>query len=249
MPASSVVVQFEHYRDSPARTAAPHPLSAALVESLALVPPRPPGLAACVAHLQQDAQAIAASYGTVRTLLRLRDTMFVAPGRDAQMNSLWSACVATAILAARLARALGLEPGLAAGAGLLHRAGDVWALAALARAEIAIGSQLPDHSALPAVTAREVDLAARLASCWALSPEMTSAMTHWRQWPEEAGNAAPSIAGVVYFACLLATELAWPETCTPGALDAAAADGGVEPALLEDARTQFPALRELLARL
>lgn len=249
MPFQSSVVRLDDYRKRASRpVGGSHLLSAALARQLELVPPRPAGLGACVSHLQQDAAVISAHPAQLRTLLRLKDAMFRAPGRESQMEALWGASVAAAVLAARLARTLGLDAGLAAGAGLLHRAGDVWAVSALARAEQAVGVIAPEATVLPAVTARDIDLAARLASSWALAPDMTSAMTLWRQWPEDAPTT-PTVRGVVYFAHLLASEVVWPLVCTPGVVDAAAEEGGVPAALVEDARNQFPSLQDLLAAL
>ncbi len=71
----------------------------------------------------------------LRALQSLRDSLFVAPGRDAEMALLWREALVTACYARVLAQEGGLDAPLLTGVGLLHRAGEIAALRALAQAE------------------------------------------------------------------------------------------------------------------
>src|SRR5690606_14514200 len=139
---SSNVVQLRPAgRTDPFAPVAPR-LLGALEAELARCPPRPQGITACVAWLQEPPAQLGARQMAVRTLEQLRDGLFSAPGRRAEMALLWREALASACYARIIAAQTGFDGPLLTGAGLLHRVGEIAALRALARAETASGLRL-----------------------------------------------------------------------------------------------------------
>lgn len=250
--ADSSVLQFRSSRVPRSRAPGPDPIAAALALALTQVPPRPPAVTACVAYLQEDAQLLATREFGVRALLRLRDSLFNAPGRDAQMRNIWRESIATACASRQLARQTGLDHAVLTAAGLLHRVGDVWALTALARAEACTNVKLLGAAANESYAARDADLAARLMAAWQLTPEVSNAILGWRSCLDlNAGNnAGPlSLAQAVYLGHLLAVEQLHSRYCTPGVIDAAALELGVSCDVLDAVRENSAGTDVLLERL
>ncbi len=62
---------------------------AAFSAALLRAPPKPSGLTACVAWLQEPAELLPSRQLATRALQNLRASLFTAPGRDAEMALLW----------------------------------------------------------------------------------------------------------------------------------------------------------------
>ena len=97
-------------------------------------PPRPACLPTCVAWLQEDAGLLVARPVALRALRQLETALFAQPGQRVGLHRIWHESLATACTARLLATPLGLDAGLAVGAALLHRLGDLWPVAQLAQA-------------------------------------------------------------------------------------------------------------------
>src|SRR5690606_13204659 len=98
-------------------------LLGALEAELARCPPKPPGIQACVAWLQQPPGQLGAHHMAVRALENLRSSLFAAPGREPEMALLWREALASACYARAVAGAVNFDAPLLTGAGLLHRCG------------------------------------------------------------------------------------------------------------------------------
>src|SRR5690606_22392491 len=134
-PMTSNVVELRPAgRADPFAPVAPR-LLAALEAELARCPPRPTGIPASVAWLQEPAGTLGNRPLARRALEQLRDSLFHAPGRDAEMRLLWREGLASACYARVIAAQVGFDSPLLTGAALLHRVGEIAALHALARAE------------------------------------------------------------------------------------------------------------------
>jgi hypothetical protein len=248
--AESSVLQFRSPRQARPLSTGPNPLAAALAQALAEVPQRPAGLAACVAYLQEDPELLATREIGVRALLRFRDALFTAPGRDQQMRAVWRESLVTACVTSQLARLACLDGPVLTAGGLLHRMGDIWALTALARAEAATQVRLLGAAANEAYAARDADLAARMVASWQLTAEVATAVLGWRSCLDaRSSSASLSPAQAVYLGHLLAMEQLHSNFCTPGVIDAAAAELDVSPELLDAVRAASAGADSLLQRL
>jgi hypothetical protein len=246
----SSVLQFRSPRQARPLSTGPNPLAAALAQALAEVPQRPAGLAACVAYLQEDPELLATREIGVRALIRFRDGLFAAPGREQQMRAVWRESLVTGCVASQLARLACLDGAVLTAGGLLHRMGDIWALTALARAEAATQVRLLGAAANEAFAARDADLAARMVAAWQLMPDVATAVLGWRSCLDVGSStAALTPAQAVYLSHLLAMEQLHSQFLTPGVIDAAAAELDVSPELLDAVRAAAAGADSLLQRL
>lgn len=217
--------------------------SAALLRS----PAKPNGLAACVGYLQEDAALIPSRQMGMRALQNLRGSLFSAPGRDAEMSLLWREALTTACYARVVAVQSHFDAVLLAGAGLLHRAGEIVALRALAQAENDAGQRLIGPVMQEILNARDDELVARVTRCWMLPCELRLLVLRWRE--EQDSVRRQESVSLLTMAQALATELVHAATCTPGLVEAAADAMKYPPAMLEKARSATPGIRTLIERL
>jgi hypothetical protein len=215
-------------------------LGAALLRS----PPKPTALAACVGYLQESAAQLGARQMGMRALHNLRASLFVAPGRDAEMALLWREALATACFARLVAAHAGFDAPLLTGAGLLHRTGEIAALRALAQAEIEVRQRLVGPVMQQILEARDDDLVARVTRSWALPGELRLLILRWRD--EQEHSRRSEAVSLLTMAQALATELVHAATCTPGLVNAAREAMRLPSALVEAASIEIPAISNLL---
>jgi hypothetical protein len=187
--------------------------------ALARCPPKPVGIAACVAWLQEQPAQLGTRPMALRSLQSLRDSLFVAPGRDAEMQLLWREALATACFARVLAPETGLNAPLLTGVGLLHRAGEVAALRALAQAERDTGQRLVGPVVQEIFDAGDDELASRVTRSWGLPGELRLTIIRWRE--EQNSLNRPSCVTLLMMAQALTSELVHAATSTPGLVEAA----------------------------
>lgn len=214
--------------------------SAALLRS----PPKPNGLAACVGYLQEDAAQIPGRQMGMRALQNLRGSLFNAPGREAEMSLLWREALATACYARVVAGLCHFDAPLLTGAGLLHRAGEIVALRALAQAERDAGQRLVGPVMQEILNARDDDLVARVTRCWMLPCEVRLLVLRWRE--EQELLRRPESVSLLTMAQAFATELVHAATCTPGLVDVAREAMDFPGALVERVRSATPGIQALL---
>jgi HD-like signal output (HDOD) protein len=217
--------------------------SAALLRS----PPKPNGLAACVGYLQEDAGLIPGRQMGMRALQNLRSSLFSAPGREAEMSLLWREALGTACFARVVAVQSHFDAPLLTGAGLLHRAGEIAALRALAQAEQDAGQRLFGPVMQAILGARDDELVARVTRCWTLPCELRMLILRWREEQDLARR--PESVSLLTMAQAFATELVHAATCTPGLVDAASEAMQFPRALVERVRAATPGIQLLLDRL
>ncbi|HMA10702.1 MAG TPA: HDOD domain-containing protein [Steroidobacteraceae bacterium] len=217
--------------------------SAALLRS----PPRPNGLAACVGYLQEDAGRIPARQMGMRALQNLRGALFCAPGRDAEMALLWREALASACFARVVAMQSHFDAPLLTGAGLLHRAGEIVALRALAQAELEAGQRLVGPVMQEILNARDDELVSRVTRCWMLPCELRLLVIRWREEQDLARR--PESVSLLIMAQAFATEMVHAATCTPGLVEAAGDSMKVPRQLIEQVRAAGPGIEALLAQL
>lgn len=222
----------------------PARLLGALRAELQRCPPKPPGLMACVAWLQQPPEEIAARQMAVRSLGNLRDAVFVAPGREGEMRLLWREALATACFARLVAAHTGFDAPLLTSAGLLHRLGELAGLRALASAEIACELRLVGPVMQQIMDARHDELVARVTRTWGLAGELRLTLLRWRDEQESLNR--PRAVTLLMMAQALATGLVHAATCTPGLVDAARQALGLPAQLPLAARELTPGLQQLL---
>jgi hypothetical protein len=191
----------------------------ALDAELARCPPRPSGITACVSWLQQTPERIGTHLMALRSLEGLRDTLFTAPGRDAEMGLLWREALASACFARGIAAQMNVDAPLLTGAGLLHRTGEITALRALARAEGSAGSRLVGPVMQQIMDAHDDALVSRVTRSWGLPGELRLTILRWRD--EQENLDRPQCVSLLMLAQALATELVHAATCAPGLADAA----------------------------
>lgn len=224
----------------------------ALTVRLDQLPPlRPAAFEACVAHLVSGPRQLLDLPFGQRRLLALRDAFFVAPGRDAEMRRLWRESVATACNSVVMARVLGLDEPCVAAAGLLYRVADVWLLAALTDAESLTGEKLRSAALREVMAARARQLAPRIVRAWALTPAVSQPLLGWRDCGQPPrGGLPPTLPSrLIHVGSLLASEQLYDGYCTPGLVDTAAAELGLEPAVLMTARGGTADIHALLAHI
>lgn len=229
MPASLLPLRPSG-RPDPFAPIAP-PLLRALDAELARCPPKPAGITACVAWLQQSPEQIGAQQMALRSLEGLRDGLFSAPGREAEMALLWREALASACYARGIAAAMNFDAPLLTGAGLLHRTGEITALRALARAESLAGQRLVGPVMQQIMDSHDDALVSRVTRSWALPGELRLTILRWRD--EQENLDRPPCVSLLMLAQALATELVHAATCTPG-LSLAACDALKLPRWLID---------------
>ncbi|MBS0420595.1 MAG: HDOD domain-containing protein [Proteobacteria bacterium] len=205
------------------------------------MPAAPDSLRALLAGSQSGPRGLLSRPGCRDALMEIRARLFQIPGRDAEAQAWWEESLASAAYAARVAQAYltGAAPAARSpGAGvsvaasfmaaLLHRSGEALALKILARVELEYRMKLDSSSRREWCATHSGELAGRLLRSWNL-PEVPGL-------PDGDINNASVESKAVYFGRLFAIELLQPELCVPGALDHAAADLGLETALVAEVR-------------
>lgn len=220
---------------------------AAFSSALLRSPPRPNGLAACVGYLQEDAGRIPGRQMGMRALQNLRGSLFSAPGRDGEMALLWREALATACFARVVAAQSHFDAPLLTGAGLLHRAGEIVALRALAQAEREAGQRLVGPVMQEILDARDDELVSRVTRCWMLPCELRLLVMRWRE--EQDHPRRPESVSLLVMAQAFATELVHAATCTPGLVEAAGEAMKFPLPLVEQVRGQARGIEALLAQL
>ncbi len=245
MPVSSVVYLQPRTRSEALRPETPRVITA-FSAALLRAPPKPPGLAACVAWLQESAEQLPSRQMGMRALQTLRTGLFAAPGREAEMSLLWREALATACYARVVAAHVRFDAPLLTGAGLLHRAGEIAALRALAAAENDASQRLVGPVMEQILEARDDELVARVTRSWALPGELRLLILRWRDQQERAPR--PEAVSLLTMAQALATELVHAATCTPGLVEAAREALRLPLLLVEQARAATAGIDALLAQ-
>lgn len=222
-------------------------LLAALEAELARCPPKPPGITACVAWLQEPAAALSERRMAIRALEQLRDGLFAARGREAEMALLWREALATACYARLIASRMAFDSPLLTGAGLLHRVGEIAALRALALAEAASGQRLVGPVMQQIMEARTDELVSRVTRSWGLPGELRLTLLRWRD--EQESLQRPQAVTLLLMAQALATELVHAATCTPGLVEVAQQSLGLPEELVPESRAQTAGIARLLEQL
>lgn len=228
------------------RTGFPLQLRETVIRDFALredaVPARPAHLDALLGEISGLPDTLSRDEG--RAVLALRDTLYVAPGRQRECAGLWNESLATMLYAIALARLLD-QPAKAAGcAGLLHRAGEVCALRAIALAEAQALLRIDNPTRADLCGRHHAQFSARLAQSWRLPQSVAAAMTGWRHFGRME-DLSP-LSATVYFAHLLAVELLHPEFCAPGLVQTASRELGVAQAHLDAIRLHDGTIRSLI---
>jgi hypothetical protein len=220
------------------------------------MPPAPQSLSALLAGCEGGTQGLLSRPGCRDALVEIRARLFQIPGRDAEAQAWWEEGLASAAYAARVAQAYSksaapsaagipaaASPGshaqptsLAFGGSasasfmgaLLYRSGEALALKILARVELEYRMKLDSSSRREWCATHSGELAGRLLRTWNL-PEQPGL-------PDGEINNATLESKAVYFGRLFAIEFLQPELCVPGALDHAAADLGLDGALVAEVR-------------
>jgi len=246
MSASRVVYLQPRTRPEGLGTDAPRVMTA-FGAALQRVPPKPPGIAACVAYLQETAEQLQSRHMGVRALQNMRATLFTAPGREPEMALLWREALATACYARVVAVQTRFDSPLLTGAGLLHRTGEIAALRALAQAEVQAGQRLVGPVMHEIMEARDDELVARVTRSWSLPGELRLLILRWRA--EQNQLRPPESVSLLTMAQALATELVHAATCTPGLVEAAREAMKLPHLLVEQARAATAGIDALLAQL
>ncbi len=219
----------------------------ALAAELARCPPKPAGITACVAWLQEPPAQLAARPMAMRALENLRAALFSAPGRDAEMALLWREALASACYARVVAAEMDFDAPLLTGAALLHRTGEIAALRALARAEASTGLRLVGPVMQQIMEAHDDELVSRVTRSWALAGELRLTILRWRD--EQESLHRPMCVTLLMMVQALATELVHAQTCTPGLGEVAQQSLGLPSRLLAGARGATDGIRTLLDQL
>ncbi len=246
MSASRVVYLQPRSRPETLAPDAPRVITA-FGAALLRAPPKPPGIATCVAYLQETAEQLLFRHMGLRALQNMRSTLFAAPGRDAEMALLWREALATACYARVVAVHTRFDAPLLTGAGLLHRTGEIAALRALAQAEVEAGQRLVGPVMHEIMEARDDELVARVTRSWSLPGELRLLILRWRA--EQNQLPPPESVSLLTMAQALATELVHAATCTPGLVEAARAAMQLPQLLVEQARAATAGIDALLAQL
>jgi hypothetical protein len=245
MPASVLPLRPAR-RPDPFAPIAPRLLDA-LGTELARCPPRPTGIATCVAWLQESADQLVQRPMAVRALENLRTTLFAAPGREAEMALLWREALASACYARIIAGQVAFDAPLLTGAGLLHRAGEIAALRALARAECAVGQRLVGPVMQQIMASHDDELVSRVTRSWALPGELRLTILRWRDEQENLNR--PQCVTLLMMAQALATELVHAATCPPSLAEVAQQSLGLPSRLIAAARAASAGIGALLQQL
>jgi hypothetical protein len=245
MPASVLPLRPTR-RPDPFAPIAPGLLSA-LGAELSRCPPKPAGIAACVAWLQESPDQLARRQMAMRALENLRASLFCAPGRDAEMGLLWREALASACYARVIAGQMSFDAPLLTGAGLLHRTGEIAALRALARAEAVAGQRLVGPVMQQIMDAHDDELVSRVTRSWSLPGELRLTILRWRDEQENLNR--PLCVTLLMMAQALATELVHAAACAPGLVEVAQQSLGLPARLVESARAATAGVAALLQQL
>jgi hypothetical protein len=218
---------------------------AAFGAALLRAPPKPTALAACVGYLQEPVSLLSSRQMGMRALENLRASLFVAPGREAEMALLWREALATACYARIAADEAGFDAPLLTGAALLHRTCEIAALRALAQAELTVDQRLVGPVMQQILEARDDELVARVTRSWMLPGELRLLVLRWREAQEQ--RRPDQAVCLLTLAQALATELVHAATCTPGLVDAACEALRMPRHLIETARAETAGIGSLLA--
>lgn len=213
--------------------------------ALARCPPKPTGVAACVAWLQEPPAKLSTQQIARRAFQSLQESLFVAPGREAEMALLWREALVTASYARVLAQVAGCDAPLLTGVGLLHRAGEIAALRALASAERESGERLVGPVMQEIFDANDDELASRVTRSWGLPGGMRLAIIRWHE--EQESLRRPECVTLLMMAQALTTELVHAATCTPGLVEAASEALRLSQRMIEQARAATDGIAALLA--
>jgi hypothetical protein len=242
--ANVVYLQSRNQHDSAPRDAR---VIRAFGAALLRCPPKPTGIASCVAWLQESPDQLRSRPMALRALQSLRDGLFVAPGREAEMELMWREAVATACYARVLAPEVGLNAPLLTGVGLLHRSGEVAALRALAQAERETGQRLAGPVLQEIFEAGDDELASRVTRSWGLPGELRLAIIRWRE--EQDSLNRPESVTLLMLAQALTTEVVHATTFTPGLAETACEALKLPGRLIAQARAATGGIVALLADL
>lgn len=212
--------------------------------ALARCPPKPPGLTACVAWLQQTPAGLCNHKIALRALQGLRDNLFVAAGREREVALLWREALATACHARVVAAEASFDAPLLTGVGLLHRVGELTALRALAQAERDSGQRLIGPVMREIFAADDGELTSRVTRSWGLPGGLRLAIIRWRE-EQESLRRAESVS-LLMLSQALATEQVHAATCTPGLVEAACETLKLPTGILERARAASAGIAALL---
>ena len=215
--------------------------------ALARCPSKPLGLTACVAWLQQPPADLCNHRIAMRALQSLRDSLYVAAGREAEIGLLWREALATACYARLLARSMGLDAPLLTGVGLLHRVGEIAALRALAQAERETGQRLIGPMMREIFAADDGELASRVTRSWGLPGELRLTIIRWRE--EQESLCRPETVTLLMLALAMATEQVHVATCTPGLVEAACETLKLPARLIGEGRAAASGIAALLEQL
>jgi HDOD domain len=223
-------------RHQPAQLAAAQQLAdQQLVDVLRRLPSRPLLLDAAVAHLAAGAPARGQEEMAARGYRNLRVALQESPGDGAEMKAIWLSSVACGYYAAQLAFALGFDLRDAAAAGLLHRAGESRIRVGLDKLGVGLETRfIAEHDAV---------LSSRLLSAWSMPAPVVQAASEWRT------GSGPGLAGIIYLSHLLALIEVDPQRVPPGIERSAAAELGVDAALLDKLSAGRQSLAHWLPRL
>lgn len=220
-------------------------VQAAFEAELLRCPPKPPGLGACVAYLQEPFAQLPARQMAVRALQTLRCSLFAAPGREAEMNLFWREALATACYARVIAQQARADASLLAGAGLLHRAGEIAALRALALAEKRSGQLVTRPVIHDVLAASDDEFFSRVTRSWALPGQLRLTLINWRE--QQDSLMRPEGVSLLMLAQAVATELVHAATCPPGLGEAACESLHLPLVLVERSRAETAGIEALLA--
>lgn len=228
-------------------------LSQAAETDVAALGPRPAALRTVV-----DALSIGAALpvdggpqhpSLTEALHAIRAGLFAAPGREPEADRLWREALATAWLSAAIVRLTGGSPGSAGFAGLLHRAGDLFALRALAAVEIAEQVRGDTSAVLAACAALEPHLSTMLRRSWRLPPLVGRAMLEWRCPDGSSSSIRLPEARAVYFGHAFANQLLFAQFPSPGLAEAAVAGLRLDGREIAALQAGFEPLRQAVESL
>jgi HD-like signal output (HDOD) protein len=198
-----------------------------------------------VGYLQEPLAQLPGRLLAVRALQTLRSTLFAAPGREAEMQLLWREALATACFARMVARHAGFDVPLLTGAGLLHRAGEIAALRALALAEQQCAQRVAGSVMDEIQAASDDGLVSRVTRSWMLPGQLRLTIIHWRE--QQDSLSRPESVALLMMAQALATELVHASTCPPGLVEVATESLRLPWAMVECARADAVLVQALLA--
>ncbi len=182
----------------------------------------------------------------VAALTEVRTSIYSAEGYAAECASMWREAVATAWIAAALARRKRASPGAAGLAGLLHRAGEALALQAVSSQEATAALLLDPATRAQFCADHGAELTQALARSWRLAAAVAAAMAGWRRVGESAALADE--ARIVYAGHTLATRSLFSDFRAPGLESALADTLGLSAADLISLQPELDSIRDAAVR-